>query len=389
MSDMSAYDDVAISAGMIEDYTRALTQHLKTGNEETLIVAYDVARQALAEEINLADFGMLHHTGLRRAIELERDRSTMLDRAEAFFLEGMVVYDMALRGYQSSISRLQDEVTERKRIEQELRDITFELARQRDDLDTQVQRRTKELRIRAGALEQANRQLSQVNREQSEFTYALSHDLKTPVNTIDGLLQVLLEDFVEDIEEDGLEIVGNVLQTVGRMRHLIDDVLEYSRVIKHRFVPEKVDLQQLAKDVVNDLQSLSNEAEADIDIGPMPLVMGNPFQLRVLLSNLLSNALKYRDRSRTPRINLDAEDADIKGKVRISVTDNGIGIAPEHFDRICELFKRLHTYEEFDGSGIGLALCQRVAENHTTSLAIRSSVGEGSVFSVELKRAGI
>ena len=245
MSDMSAYDDVAISAGMIEDYTRALTQHLKTGNEETLIVAYDVARQALAEEINLADFGMLHHTGLRRAIELERDRSTMLDRAEAFFLEGMVVYDMALRGYQSSISRLQDEVTERKRIEQELRDITFELARQRDDLDTQVQRRTKELRIRAGALEQANRQLSQVNREQSEFTYALSHDLKTPVNTIDGLLQVLLEDFVEDIEEDGLEIVGNVLQTVGRMRNLIDDVLEYSSVIKHRFVPEKVDLQPL------------------------------------------------------------------------------------------------------------------------------------------------
>ena len=248
--------------------------------------------------------------------------------------------------------------------------------------------RTVEIRERAKALEQTNGMLRQANREQAEFTYALSHDLKTPINTIDMFLQTLLEDFEDVIDDEALELIHIASETADRMKQLIDDVLEYSRVVDHTFQAEAVDLSRLIEEITVDQQSAFAAAEAELVVGDLPMVRGNQFQLRVLMTNLLSNALKYRAKDRKPQIRVHAEQDPEGLKVCVAVSDNGIGIREDRQAHIFELFKRLHTFDEFEGSGIGLALCKRVAENHGTEISVTSEEGVGSVFSIWLDLDG-
>ncbi|MEW2915398.1 hypothetical protein [Leisingera sp. JC11] len=199
-------------------YNAALAAYMDSGDAEQLGEAYEAARLALAVNVPLSGFGGYHFSGLRERLLAEGASSVCLDRAEDFFLEGMAVYDMALRGYVSGTAKLRKEVAERRRVEEELRDITFELARQRDELDREVQKRTAEIRRRAEELECKNRQLTQTNQDQSNFSYALSHDLKSPINTIHCFLDVLLEDFQADLPPDAAGIIRDLIGTARRMR---------------------------------------------------------------------------------------------------------------------------------------------------------------------------
>ncbi|MDC0658867.1 ATP-binding protein [Leisingera sp. SS27] len=335
--------------------------------------------------MTLSDFGLFHFSGLRERLQAPGGSGLCLDRAEDFFLEGMAVYDMALRGYVSGTAKLRKEVAERRRVEEELRDITFELARQRDELDAEVQKRTAEIQFRAEELECKNRQLIQTNQDQSNFTYALSHDLKTPINTIHCFLDVLLEDFEGELPPDAAGIIRDLTGTAQRMRQLVDDVLDYSRVVGHQFTPEAVNLQEMVQQILQDIDSLVVSAQAKIHVGELPVIMGSPFQIRVLLTNLLANALKYRKEGQAAEVSVGCGPAESSGRVRLFVADRGPGIPVEMQQRIFELFKRLHRYEQHPGSGIGLALCKRVAENHGTVITVESEAGQGSCFSADLK----
>ncbi|UWQ78887.1 hypothetical protein K3725_16485 [Leisingera sp. S132] len=366
-------------------YTAAMSAYMDSGDAGQLEAAYEAARFALAANVPLSDFGLFHFSGLRERLQAPVGSGLCLDRAEDFFLEGMAVYDMALRGYVSGTAKLRKEVAERRRVEEELRDITFELARQRDELDLKVQKRTAEIQLRAEELERKNRQLTQTNQDQSNFTYALSHDLKTPINTIHCFLDVLLEDFQTELPPEAAGIIRDLTGTARRMRQLVDDVLDYSKVVGHQFTPEAVNLQQMVPQILQDMDSLVVSAEAKIHVGNMPVVMGSPFQIRVLLTNLLSNALKYRKDGQAAEVSVGCGPAEASGRVRLFVADRGPGIPAEMQERIFELFKRLHRYEQHPGSGIGLALCKRVAENHGTVVSIVSEAGQGATFGADFK----
>ncbi|UWQ59375.1 hypothetical protein K3722_04415 [Leisingera caerulea] len=361
-----------------------MAAYIESGDPEHLAEAYETARLALEANVPLPDFGLLHFAGLRNSPLPAGASGASLERAEDFFLEGVAVYDMALRGYVSGMASLRKEIAERRRVEQELRDITFELARQRDELDREVRTRTTEIRLRAEELEGKNRQLVQANQEQSNFTYALSHDLKTPINTLYCFLEVLLEDYQADLKPGARELISDLIGTAARMRQLVDDVLDYSKIVGHQFTPERVDLQMLVRQVLKDMDSLAAGSQAEIRVGALPVVMGSPFQIRVLLTNLLSNALTYGSSGQKAQVRVECAPAGTAGKVRLSVSDNGPGIPEDMQERIFELFKRLHRYDQCPGSGIGLALCKRVAETHGTELRVISESGKGAAFSVDL-----
>jgi signal transduction histidine kinase len=279
--------------------------------------------------------------------------------------------------------QLRSEIVERRQIEEQLREASAELEAQRDDLDSKVLQRTHELAEKAEDLERALQHLTQTNREQAEFTYAISHDLKSPNNTIRMLIDELSLSAGPDLNPDARELIDLARQTTERMARLVDDVLAYSRCIEDQAVMVPVDLDQLLATITADLRSDIATSGALVEIAPLPVVWGVPVQLKLLFQNLTANAMKFRAPGRVPLIRVTQKPKG--GRVLISVRDNGIGIAPEHHQRVFGLFQRLHDHASYQGSGLGLALCKRIMTNHGGDIRLDSIPGEGSCFTVSLK----
>ena len=239
---------------------------------------------------------------------------------------------------------------------------------------------------KAERLTRLNELLVQTNREQADFTYAISHDLKSPTNTVSMLLDELVLGHADVLDGDATYLIERAQKTVARMGRLVEDVLKYSCTVEQKVVTEPVNLNLLVQDILEDLQSDIGEADADIELGELPVVSGNALQLRLLFQNLICNAIKFRSPDRPLEVTIRSTGDRDGRKQRIAISDNGIGIAPEFHERIFGLFQRLHSYEAFPGSGLGLALCQRIVANHGDRIDLRSAPGEGSTFAFSLPR---
>jgi signal transduction histidine kinase len=234
-----------------------------------------------------------------------------------------------------------------------------------------------ELARRNAALERSNRLLE-------EFAYIASHDLQEPLRTISSFTELLQKRYAGKFDAEADGFIAQTVEGARRMRQLINDVLEYSRVTTHGrpFVP--VDLSAVADRALADLRGAIAERSAHVRVGAMPEVLGDRTQLTQLLANLIGNALKYSRREH-PRIEIEAR---AEGDMElISVRDDGIGVAPEDHERIFGIFSRLHTRTEFPGTGIGLALCRRIVERHGGRIWVDSAEGEGAMFSFTLRPA--
>jgi len=237
---------------------------------------------------------------------------------------------------------------------------------------------TDAIRTRATMLEMAH-----INRERREFTYAVSHDLKSPANTLNLLLQEL--DAERDrLSEDGIFLLEQSQKTAARMMRQMNDILEYSRVVGARIQKRDIDLNTLVGELVQDLQGEIQHAKATVDIGPLPVVTGNRMQLRCLFQNLITNGITFRSGARKPIVSITSVSGANKGQERIDVTDNGAGISTSDQQQIFQLFKKLHNPNEYDGTGIGLTLSRRICSNHNGLLEVSSEVGQGSTFRVTL-----
>ena len=228
------------------------------------------------------------------------------------------------------------------------------------------------------------RRLRESNERLEQFAYAASHDLQEPLRMVSSYLQLIDRRYGDALDEDGAEFLEYAVDGAERMREMIDGLLEYSRIETQGDPFEPVDLDAVLEDVRDDLRLQIDETDAEISIEPLPTVEGDPSQLRQVFQNLLSNAIAYSGDAR-PRVRIDAER---RGRMwSISVRDDGVGIDPGEQDRIFEVFQRLHGREEHDGTGIGLALCQRIVERHGGTIRVDSEPGEGSTFSVALPAA--
>jgi signal transduction histidine kinase len=233
-------------------------------------------------------------------------------------------------------------------------------------------------------LEAANERLETSNERLEQFAYAASHDLQEPLRMVTSYLTLIESRYGSAFDADGREFLGYAVDGADRMRNMIDGLLEYSRVESSGDPFEPVELDDVLEDVQSDLTMPIKERNAEITAASLPRVSGDPHQLRQLFQNLLSNALKYSGNG-PPRVNVSAERADDRWAV--AVRDNGIGMKPAEIDDIFELFERLHSHDEESGTGIGLALCQRIIERHGGAIDVDSEPGEGSTFTVMLPAA--
>ena len=201
---------------------------------------------------------------------------------------------------------------------------------------------------------------------------------------VSSYLGLIEQRYGDTFDDDGEEFLAFAVDGAERMREMIDGLLAYSRVETQGDPFEPVDLEAVLDDVLTDLQVRIEETGAAISREPLPTVDGDARQLRQVFQNLLSNAIQYSG-DEPPRVSVSA---DRDGRLwRLSIRDRGIGIDPDDTDRIFTVFQRLHSVEEYDGSGIGLAVCKRVVERHGGEIRVDSEPGEGSTFSFTLPRS--
>ena len=219
------------------------------------------------------------------------------------------------------------------------------------------------------------------NERLEQFAYAASHDLQEPLRMVSSYLQLIESRSEEELTEETKEFLEFAVDGADRMRDMIDGLLAYSRVEAKGKPLEAVDLNEVVGEVRDDLSVRIAERDADVDVGELPRVAGDEQQLRQVFQNLLANAIEYSGDG-PPRVCISAE---WNGSMwEISVQDEGIGIDAEDQDRIFEVFQRLQTRDDHSGSGIGLALCQRIVERHDGDIWVESEPGEGATFSFTL-----
>lgn len=240
-----------------------------------------------------------------------------------------------------------------------------------------------ELRLTDARLAEQRRELQRSNAALDEFASVASHDLQEPLRKILSFGDRLNTSAGPALNGDARQALERMLSAAARMRTLINDLLTYSQVSTRvqRFV--STDLERIAREVIADLETVIADAGGRVEVGALPVIDADELQMRQLLQNLLGNALKYRRRDTPPVVRLSCSSR--RGQqCTITVTDNGIGFNEEYAEKIFKMFTRLHGRAQYDGSGIGLAICRKIVERHGGNIAATSTAGQGATFTVTL-----
>lgn len=248
---------------------------------------------------------------------------------------------------------------------------------------TQKKKTEQSLKELNASLEKRASELASSNQELERFAYVASHDLQEPLRMVSSFLQLLQRRYKSQLDDKANEYIHFAVDGAERMKVLILDLLKYSRVNTMKEAHEDVDLNEIWNNILFTYKQLIDETNATISIDPMPTVLGTKTQLVQLFQNLLGNALKYRS-SRRPYIKVSVKDE--KDQWYFSVQDNGIGIDTRFYEKIFVIFQRLHHKDEYSGTGIGLAICKKIAERHGGRIWVESTQGEGSTFYFTLSK---
>ncbi len=224
-------------------------------------------------------------------------------------------------------------------------------------------------------------ELARSNRDLEQFAYVASHDLQEPLRMVATYTQLLAERYAGQLDENADKYIHYAVDGALRMQTLVQDLLAFSRVGRQGTDFKLVECSALLQVVKQNLKTAIDESGAQIECGTLPSIVADGSQLGQVFQNLIGNAIKFRG-SGTPMIEVTAEKKEREWL--FSVTDNGIGIAPEHAEIIFAIFKRLHTRAEYPGSGIGLAICQKIVERHGGRIWVESKPGEGATFKFTL-----
>ncbi|UPK67041.1 sensor histidine kinase [Chitinophaga filiformis] len=246
----------------------------------------------------------------------------------------------------------------------------------------QTLRDNKELQETKLLLEEKIRELNRSNQELEQFAYAASHDLQEPLRKIVYYSDYLSRYYAEVIDERGKLYFGNMMGASQRMTQLIHDLLNFSRIYRENLQLVRTDMNVLVTEAMNDLDVVIKAKSARIEVAPLPVISVYPTQMRQLFHNILSNALKFSDERRPPEVKVYA----IMGEkqVQLTVEDNGVGFEEKYLDKMFSLFQRLHSREKYAGTGIGLAMCKKIADLHNGSITASSIPGLGAKFVLTL-----
>ncbi len=216
------------------------------------------------------------------------------------------------------------------------------------------------------------------NKELDDFTYVVSHDLKEPLISVEGYSKILKSAYIDTLAGEGRDYLQSIIDSCGQMKKLIEDLLQLSRVSKMDEHRHPIDVDQLIRQILDELEFTIIERKAEIrTVSSLPKVIGVEPHLKVVFRNLISNAIKFCDKSR-PLIEIGAEV--VENRAKFSVKDNGIGIEEKYFDKIFMIFQRLHQREQFEGTGAGLTMVKKIVEAHGGQIWVESDPGRGATF---------
>ena len=249
----------------------------------------------------------------------------------------------------------------------ELDAIAFGLNTLIDELETQM-----------GLLKTANKDLEYANLELDSFSYSVSHDLRAPLRAINGYSQVLLEDYGNSIDEEGKNTINVIIRNAHKMGHLIDDLLTFSRVGKQNLTKVFLNMDNLVDNVVKEFIAQPQKNELEFKVNPLQVVRGDNSMIKLVLTNLISNAIKYSGKKDKAVIEVGSyiENDDLIYYVK----DNGAGFDMKYYDKLFGVFQRLHSSSEFEGTGVGLALVQRIIKKHRGEVWAEATLNEGATF---------
>ena len=255
------------------------------------------------------------------------------------------------------------------------RDLSLEQARQ------SLQQHANFLEARVA---ERTRSLEETTRQLYDFCYSIAHDLKAPIRAQAAYARILAKDFAQKLGPEGTLFAERIADAADRQTRLVTDLLTHVSLSHNEMPLEPVDLSRAAEQVLFDLRMEAERQKAVVDLsGVQASVMANPSSLNLILINLFSNALKFVPHGRAPIVRAWTETTG-DGFIRLSVQDNGIGIAPKNIPKLFAIFQRLHTREEYSGTGMGLAIVKRAVERMHGRVGVESDEGKGSCFWVEL-----
>jgi signal transduction histidine kinase len=251
-------------------------------------------------------------------------------------------------------------------------------------LEQKVNERTNELEGNIKKLKQTEEKLKDYasdlkssNKELEQFAYVASHDLQEPLRTTSNFVELFQQQYKGKLDKNAEKYLSYIVQSTERMRLFITDLLEYSRIGSSKEL-KQIDCNKVLDEVVADLDAAIKDTGAKINTDTLPVIFGYPTEIKQLFQNLIFNAIKFRKKNTHPEIKVSAhKDSD---KWQFSFTDNGIGIAKEHSERIFIIFQRLHNRSEYPGSGIGLSHCKKIVELHKGNIWLESELGKGATF---------
>lgn len=235
-------------------------------------------------------------------------------------------------------------------------------------------------------MEEKSEELKRSNKELEHFAYVASHDLREPLRTVSSYIQLLQRRYEGKLDKEANEYISIAVEGVNRLDHLINDLLTYSRVSTHDQTIAWVDCSTVVELVTDQLMNIIKMNNARIEVSEMPEIVANESQMIQLFQNLISNAIKFHGKE-PPLIRISAKEA--KNEWIFSVSDNGIGIDKKYIEKIFVIFQRLHARSEYEGTGIGLAICKKIVERHGGRIWVESEPGKGSVFYFTIRKRTI
>jgi two-component system, sensor histidine kinase and response regulator len=250
----------------------------------------------------------------------------------------------------------------------------------RIDKQMTLERLQRQLIQKNNELQTLNQELQRSNTELEQFACVASHDLQSPLQLIIGYADMLLWKYDSFLDEKGEHYLSEIAKASQRMNQLIQDLLSYSRVKAGQVEFEVLECEVILEEAIANLQDDIQVSGASITHDHLPVVLGDRTQLIQLFQNILSNAIKFRRPQVTPEIKISITPQEEEQVVQFSIQDNGIGIDPKDYSLVFEIFKRLHAYNQYPGTGIGMSLCKKIVEGHGGRIWVESELNQGTTF---------
>ncbi len=251
-------------------------------------------------------------------------------------------------------------------------------------LRNRVAVKTEELRLMNTSLKQYANKLKNSNNELEQFAYVASHDLQEPLRMVSSFLSLIEKKYSDKLDDKGLQYIHHAVDGAERMRQIILDLLDFSRIGQIDAAVFKVDLNKIIAEICSMQQNIIEQKNAQIKFNQLPVIIGSKVQFTQIFQNLINNALKYTREDITPEIHIGCEDLDEFW--RFYVKDNGIGITPKNHEKIFIIFQRLHSKLEYEGTGMGLAIVKKIVEYYGGTIWLESEIGKGSTFFFTIKK---